>query len=209
MNEKINSNIVDYFNCKIREFGPSAKGLDWNGEKSHLVRLSQVAKVISQCSDFSINDFGCGYGTLYNYLVECGFENFDYFGYDLSDGMIEAARRNVTNPKARFVQGDIQSIAPADFTVASGVFNKVMCDNLAQWENYVYHHLSTFHKNSKSGFACNFLTSYSQSEKMREDLFYADPKKIFDFAMRLSSNVSIYHDYGLFDFTIIVRKNPK
>lgn len=58
------------------------------------------------------------------------------------------------------------------------------------------------------GFSFNCLTSYSDKEKMRPDLYYADPSKIFDLCKRrYSRNVAVLHDYGLYEFTVIVRKN--
>jgi len=42
---------------------------------------------------------------------------------------------------------------------------------------------------------------------MREDLYYADPCFIFDYCKRnFSRNVALLHDYELYEFTIIVRK---
>jgi hypothetical protein len=54
------------------------------------------------------------------------------------------------------------------------------------------------------------LTKYSDAERMagRPDLFYGDPLFFFDFCKRnFSRNVALLHDYGLYDFTIIVRKD--
>jgi hypothetical protein len=42
---------------------------------------------------------------------------------------------------------------------------------------------------------------------MREDLFYADPCELFDYCKtRFARNVALLHDYGLYEFTILVRK---
>jgi len=59
---------------------------------------------------------------------------------------------------------------------------------------------------SKRGFSFNMLTKYSDKEYMRDDLYYADPLFILDFCKRnFSKNVSLLHDYGLYEFTILVR----
>ena len=51
------------------------------------------------------------------------------------------------------------------------------------------------------------LTSYSDADKKRDELHYADPCAIFDLCKRkYSRNVALYHDYSLYDFTIVVRK---
>ncbi len=54
--------------------------------------------------------------------------------------------------------------------------------------------------------AFNALTTYSDPEKQRSELYYADPLQLFDYCKRnLSRDVALLHDYELFDFTIVVR----
>ena len=58
------------------------------------------------------------------------------------------------------------------------------------------------------GMAFNMLTKYSDADKMRADLYYADPLFLFDYCKRnFSKNVALLHDYRLYDFTILVRKD--
>jgi hypothetical protein len=58
------------------------------------------------------------------------------------------------------------------------------------------------------GFAFNCLTTYSDPERLRDDLYYGDPCYYFDLCKRLySRHVALLHDYGLWEFTIIVRKS--
>jgi hypothetical protein len=60
---------------------------------------------------------------------------------------------------------------------------------------------------SRKGFSVNFLTKYSDPERMRPDLYYADPCLIFDYCKtHFSKNVALLHDYNLYDFTVLVRK---
>jgi hypothetical protein len=57
------------------------------------------------------------------------------------------------------------------------------------------------------GFAFNCLTAYSDAHKMQSYLYYADPCRLFDLCKRrYSRNVALLHDYGLYEFTILVRK---
>jgi hypothetical protein len=59
---------------------------------------------------------------------------------------------------------------------------------------------------SRRGFAFNMLTSYSDPARMRDDLYYGDPCRMFDLCKRkYSRNVALLHDYGIYDFTILVR----
>ena len=67
--------------------------------------------------------------------------------------------------------------------------------------------LDSFDRLSTKGFAFNLLTRYSDSELMRPDLYYADPLFLFDYCKnKYSRLVSIIHDYPLYEFTVLVRK---
>jgi hypothetical protein len=60
---------------------------------------------------------------------------------------------------------------------------------------------------SGAGFSFNCLTSYSDADRMRGDLFYANPLDLFDLCKRrYSRQVALLHDYELYEFTMIVRK---
>jgi len=151
---------------------------------------------------FSLNDFGCGYGALVSYLEDRELD-VAYVGFDLSAKMLDHARREY--PGVKFV-GSAAQLRPADYTVASGVFNVKLDVAPVDWHAYVLETLETIASISVKGFAFNMLTSYSDADKMREDLYYADPREFFDLCKRrYSRNVALLHDYGLYEFTTIVR----
>ena len=94
-----------------------------------------------------------------------------------------------------------------DYTIASGVFNMNLETTDEEWKNYVINTIGTMNKLSKKGFSFNMLTSYSDKEFMRDDLYYADPLFFFDYCKKnFSKNIALLHDYQLYDFTIVVRK---
>jgi hypothetical protein len=56
------------------------------------------------------------------------------------------------------------------------------------------------------GFAFNALTTYSDADRQRPDLYYADPLVCFDHCRRTFSRfVTLLHDYPLYEFTMLVR----
>ena len=77
-----------------------------------------------------------------------------------------------------------------------------------EWTDFVIQGLEEMNSHSRIGFSSNFLTKYSDADKMRSDLYYADPCFLFDYCKtHFSKNVAILHDYGMYDFTLIVRKS--
>ena len=64
-------------------------------------------------------------------------------------------------------------------------------------------------RTSHLGFTFNSLTSHSAADKMRDYLYYADPYALFDLCKRrYSRHVASLLDYGLYEFTILVRMQP-
>ena len=95
----------------------------------------------------------------------------------------------------------------ADYTIASGIFNLKYTIDLSAWMDYILDTLNQMNEKSKLGFAFNMLTTYSDKEFMKEELYYSDPLFFFDLCKRsFSKNVALLHDYREYDFTILVRK---
>lgn len=199
--------IAEYYSEKLKRHGTTALGVDWNGEESQELRFEQLVKLIEGRGYFSINDLGCGYGALLSYL-KARFHDFSYSGCDISADMIAAANRFHASRagQARFTVARKPG-GLADYCVASGIFNVRAGRSDEVWGDYLIATLGMLHRYSRRGFAFNCLTAYSDAEKMRPDLFYADPCWLFDHCKRAySRDVALLHDYGLYEFTILVRK---
>jgi len=197
--------VREYYDGKLREHGATARGVDWNSVDSQRLRFSQLVKVCESDLSFSINDYGCGYGALVDYLTETGAA-FRYHGFDVSDSMIAKARELHSSASVVF-ETDERLLQPADYTVASGIFNvRLKCGN-GVWTEYVVATLDSINRISTRGFAFNLLTKYSDAKFRRADLYYADPLFFFDYCKtRYSRFVSLIHDYALYEFTVLVRK---
>lgn len=195
--------VSDYYTQRLAEHGQTHWGVDWNSTASQYLRFAQLLKIhATPSSAFSINDYGCGYGALVNYLTQQDFQ-FEYTGLDIAPAMVEAARQQF--PSLTFVT-DHQALAPADYTVASGIFNVQLQTADSDWYDYILTTLSRMWQLSKKGMAFNCLTSYSDAEYMRDYLYYTNPLTLFDYCHRhFSKQVALLHDYGLYEFTILVR----
>lgn len=197
--------VKNYYSEKIIEHGASAKGVDWNGEDSQVLRFQQLTKIIDLEKPFTVNDFGCGYGALFDFIKSLGV-GFRYFGNDISPEMIQEARKRITGENASFFVGD-RPKRPADYTLASGIFNVSLNSEKDIWKKYIFEQLHVLNENTSKGFAFNCLTSYSDEDRKRDYLYYADPCEMFDFCKKhFSRNVALLHDYDLYEFTILVRK---
>jgi len=198
--------VKSYFDKRIQEHGASPRGSDWNSETSQNTRFDQLLKVV-ETQSFSLLDYGCGYGALADYLESKGLEA-DYYGYDILESAIDTARQVHAKKNRRAFFTDKSALPACDYTVASGIFNFRGEQSFEDWTEYVLGVLHEFNQLSQRGFSSNFLTKYSDADKMRPDLYYADPLFLFDYCKRnFSKNVALLHDYRLYDFTLIVRRD--
>jgi SAM-dependent methyltransferase len=192
-----------YFAPKLEEHGATPLGVDWNSDAAQTIRFEQLAKVLDASGPYSLIDYGCGYGALAPWLAERGHD-VAYTGFDVSERMLEVARRD--DPAWRYTSVEAE-LEPADFVVASGVFNLRLEIDDDAWTQYIDETLATLSRLGRRGFAFNMLTSYSDLDKRRANLFYGDPCRFFDLCKRAySKDVALLHDYGLYEFTILVRR---
>ena len=200
----IERRVGAYYAGRIEDHGATPEGVDWNSEESQRLRFRQLLKVAPPAGGFSLNDYGCGYGALLDFL-DAEDAQVRYHGYDLCPAMIASARDRHGDHRSDASFGDrAQDLPVADFTVASGIFNVLAGADESSWRDYVWETTRLMAEHSRQGIAFNMLTTYS--DWMLPELYYADPLQVFDWCKReLSRHVALLHDYGLYEFTVIVR----
>jgi SAM-dependent methyltransferase len=201
----ISAKVERFFSAKLAEHGATPRGVDWNGDASQKLRFVQLARLLPADRPYSVTDVGCGYGAFVDHLDAAGHD-FRFQGFDLSPAMVAAARdRHAGRGDVVFTaQPDV--LEPTDYAVASGIFNMRLDVDTAAWERYVHDTLDRLAELGPRGFAFNMLTSYSDADRMRDDLYYPGPGAVFDLCKRrYARNVALLHDYGLWEFTILVR----
>ncbi len=156
--------------------------------------------------DFSITDYGCGYGALVDFLRASG-RNVRYQGFDIAEDMIAAARARYAGCGPVVFTSDRAGLEPTDFVVASGIFNVRLDVPDKEWQQYMFDTLDEIDRLSRRGFSFNALTVHADPERMRPDLYYADPSALLRRCIRrYSRHVTLLHDYELYEFTVLVRR---
>lgn len=197
--------VAAYYAGRLAEHGATARGVDWRDEASQALRFDALLGVVRDPAA-SLLDLGCGFGAMLPHARARGHRG-PFLGLDIAPAMVEAARRlHGADAQARFELGD-RPEAPLDYAVASGVFNVRLGHGTQAWQRYMEETVDAMHQASRRGFAFNCLTSYSDADRMRPDLHYADPLAWFDRCKRrYGRQVALLHDYGLWEWTLIVRK---
>lgn len=201
--------IRDLYAGNLAEHGLSSKSVGWKDDWSHLLRFERLSRIIDpDAGGYSVNDWGCGYGAMFSYLDALpGPKLREYIGYDISQQMIAAASAQCDPARSRFILGP-EVTEEADYSFVSGTFNVKLQASDEEWDAYVKRQLTVIYGNSRKGLAFNLLTSYVDWKA--GNLFYADPTQFFDFCQRhLSRHVTLVHDYALFEWTMLVSRDPR
>lgn len=208
MSASILQQVNQYYSQKIRQFGLTPQGVDWNGEESQYCRFYELMRVVSDepaDAHFTLLDYGCGYGGMIDFLIPIYSDRIKYHGLDISEAMIEAARER--NGNVGTFKTSLEQTEKFDYVVASGIFNVKQDRSCQEWEDYVFSTINDMHIRSTKGFAFNILTSYSDKEFMKDYLYYAKPEELFAYCKKnFSRKIALLHDYPLYEFTVIVKK---
>ena len=206
-NDAILSDQIQHWDRLARLHGATFRATDWPSSKRVELVFRQLTKIWNDGGPGTVLDFGCGYGALLEHLRANGFDLTTYHGHDVSAEMLAHARERAPDGPPATFSSDPDHLEPADYVFAAGVFNEKLDTDSTVWRDYVVETIDRLWSMTRRGLAFNILTSYSDADRMRPDLFYADPCWFFDHCKRnLSREVAIHHDYGVYEFTIHVRR---
>jgi SAM-dependent methyltransferase len=199
------STVSDYYAGRLAEHGPTPRGVDWNGAESQRLRHAQFLRLLSGEPEASVLDLGCGYGDFLSFLRDSGHRG-PYAGWDLVPGMIAAARAcHGDGPDRSWHLGD-RPDAGCDYAIASGVLNVKGATQESAWQDYVEQVIGVLAGAGRRGFGFNMLSLSSDAQKRRPHLHYADPVAILRHCLdRHGRHVALLQDYGLWEFTVLVR----
>ena len=199
--------ISKLYSDNLSEHGDQSKAVGWPTKDSQELRFEKLTKVITETdSSFSVNDYGCGYGAHLEYLLQKKHSVVGYNGYDLSEEMLIMSKERLKD-----FNGDLKLInsskisTPADFTFVSGTFNVRFESTYEEWKQFIEGTLDMINETSGRGFSFNLLSKYVDWKEPH--LFYGDPCYWFDYCkVNFSKQVTLLHDYPLYEWTILVKK---
>lgn len=203
--ERILSEVAAYYAGRLEAHGATSRGVDWNGAESHQIRHRQFLRLIEHEQDGSVIDLGCGFGDFLGFLRSAGHRGH-FRGYDVVPSMIETARKLHGEGDDRCWHVGASPEAMADFAIASGVFNVRGEVGNEVWRRYVCETLNVLARAGRKGFGFNVLSLSSDPDRRRPNLYYADPTEMLGYCLsRYGRSVALLQDYGLYEFTVLVR----
>ncbi|HEV2547719.1 MAG TPA: class I SAM-dependent methyltransferase [Stellaceae bacterium] len=203
--EQVYGVIEAYYTGKVSTHGAVPRGVDWESSAAQELRFAQLLEVCDFSHAFSLNDVGCGYGALLEFLPSFRADTrVDYLGIDISAAMIRHARRlRRKRRRGSFVVADA-SPRIADYSIASGLFNVKLDQPTALWESFIANTMASMHKTSRRGFAVNFLTLQAAKRAPQHELYRTSPQPWIKLCEReFGLSVKKLQGYGLREFTLL------
>lgn len=202
----VRADVDRYYSGRLGRHGATPLGVGWTCVPTQELRFVQLAKLFDLSKGFSVNDVGCGYGALLGYLRKRHRKaSIDYLGLDLSQAMVDEARRRwKAVDSAQFVlSGD--AYRRADYCVASGIFNVKLGHDRSTWETFIAETLAQMYANSRRGMAVNFLLKDKTLDEIPE-LYRCPSSRWVDHCRRLGASVEMRNNYGMPEFTLLLRR---
>lgn len=205
--EEYLTHINNLYSENLVNHGISSKAVGWKDSESQNLRFTILNNVLRDKDDpISVNDYGCGYGAHLSNLLNSGWKVTSYNAYDINSNMLEKLteiHKNVKNCIVTpFASPEISTVA--DYSLVSGTFNVLPNDDITKWEDSIRENLNQLKNFSTKGFAFNLLSTYVDWKA--DGLYYGDPLFWFNYCKtEISKQVTLYHDYDLFEWTIVCR----
>lgn len=197
------ANLIAFHRLGAAPATPAYRLQGWRDLASQQIRFAQLLR-LQPTAHSLVLDVGCGLGDLYHYLQQQqpAVTGLHYLGIDLQDDFIDRARQiYASQDTAQFVRADFSQaqLPSADYVYASGVF----CYPSRE-PDYFSAAIAKLYAIARRGFAFNMLDA--QRFHDGEFLVAHSRQKILDYCLSLCSTVEVLHDYGLDDFTVIMRR---
>ncbi len=189
------------YSQRYHEKGYNVRTLGWGSTEQQLYRFEQTLSLEVELEDKRLLDLGCGFGDYLDFLLGSKIRIQNYTGWDLNPDLIEKAQEIHQSAKGcEFVVKDLttedQPTSPGfDIGVMLGVLNFNLHDT---YDNVEFSKLLIKQMFSQVSevLIVDFLSAHRYSGYPKEDfVFYHDPMEMMEFALSLTDNVVLKHDY--------------
>ena len=197
--QHISDETVQRYTKRYKKLGHNIKTLGWGTKEQQKYRFFITLDETINFSDKSILDIGCGFGDYFDFLKSNNTGFSKYIGFDINENLINEAKKLYSSKKSTFtviniLESNKKNIA--DIGIMLGLLNFNLKDTFDNYE-YSKQMISKAFNLVNEVLVVDFLSTNLTSDYPKEDfVFYHDPLKILKFALSLSSNVVIKHNYA-------------
>jgi ubiquinone/menaquinone biosynthesis C-methylase UbiE len=210
MSDSRYKSIIEHYEACLARYGDSNLGVDWPNKRDAETRYSVMLDVVRENgSGLTLLDFGCGASHLYPYLQNSRFVGLEYHGLDASSAFCKLSKDKY--PQNNYVCLDViaepERLGEFDYVVMNGVFTEKRDLTFEEMFEYLKKVMRVVFPKVRHGLAFNVMSKAVDWE--REDLFHLPSDTLISFLVKeLSRHFVIRNDYGLYEYTVYVYKEP-
>ena len=205
--------IVRHYEECLAKHGATPRGVDWPNGADLAARFGIMLELLAEARERqpALLDLGCGPGLVLDYLAAAGgLDRVRYHGIDLSSAMIDAARARW--PAHEFSCRDILAAPLPDQSVDVVIMNGVLTERVSlsvdAMTQLAESLVEAAFRAARVGIAFNAMNAHV--DRLRDDLFHWPFDALASFLKRkVSRHYSFRADYGLYEYTCFVRREPR
>jgi SAM-dependent methyltransferase len=204
--------IVGHYEKRLKQFGPTPHGADWPNGGDLAARFGVMLELLGDAGEHpALLDLGCGAGLLLDYLAATGdVDRVRYHGIDLSGTMTDLARTRW--PRHEFSCRDIVASPLPEQSVDVVLMNGVLTERVSLSTDSMIELaqslIAVAFRAARVGIAFNVMNAHVDWQ--RDDLFHWPFDALASFLKReVSRHYTFRGDYGLYEYTCFVRRQPK
>jgi SAM-dependent methyltransferase len=204
--------IIEHYEECLARHGDSHLGVDWPNRRDAETRYRVMLDVIASApgQPVTLLDFGCGAAHLQEYLTRQGRGDITYIGVDASPKFVELSRRKF--PATTFYCVDVlvdeRPLPEVDYVVMNGVVTEKRGLSFDEMREYMEQLLPRVFRLARIGLAFNVMSQHVDWQ--RDDLFHLPFDTLASFVRaNLSRHFTFRADYGLYEYTTYVYREPR
>lgn len=210
MHERGLDDLVDIYSGRADRFDeddPQIVGWRYGAPERHEVMLEIVRE---RDEPLTLLDVGCGVGHLADHLARAGRPLITLSAVELNPEMAAIARRRhpeVPVYEVDILTGDGEGLPVFDYVVMNGLLTYRGIHGVDQMLEYLSALLRAAFRHARRGIAFNTMSI--QVDAPRDELLHLPIDTVVSFAAReLSRHIVVRHDYGLYQYTTYVYREP-
>ncbi len=214
--KSIEKQTRERYSNRLKASGYSPRTLGWGSKDMQQYRFLQTLGGGVGFNGKTVVDIGCGFGDYFSFLQDKQAGIRKYLGVDVNDELLAVARQKHPSQQAEFAAGNLMTSPPEKPLGDIGVMLGVLNFNLkSEFDNEEYSR--KFIKNALAAvnevLIVDFLSAKRAPEYPAEGfVYYHEPARMLEFALSLSPDVVLKHDYLPIpqkEFMLFIRKGAK
>ncbi|WP_249262323.1 class I SAM-dependent methyltransferase [Leptospira alexanderi] len=198
----ISKKMIERYSKRLDQLGHDVRTLGWGSLEQQRHRFMQTLCYKNFSNDKSILDIGCGFGDYLAYLIEKNVPFKNYKGIDINPDLIDQCIK-IWEGRDFHASFRVENIAEggqrksiADIGIMLGLLNLNHYGKIDNY-NYSFNLIRNAFSLVSETLIVDFLSSKLTPQYPKEEfVFYHDPSAILEFALSLTSNVVLKHDYA-------------